>query len=575
MTGIIHLWSLNTEFAEELTPSTLEKAKILGCGIVLHFLQVLTPIINSQMPKLWLITKGCQNVKADSHKIQLQETLLWGLGKVIALEHPESECRCLDLEPQSDITDSASILLEEILNCDSENQIAYHQGLRHVARLVRQEKQPEEQQDRLCIQSNASYLITGGLGALGLELAQWLVQQGARNIVLTSRRESSATAQKIINKLTKKGAKISVLLGDIAQQQDIAKIIQEIKSSLPPLKGVIHAAGIIDDCLLQQMSWSGFLKVIAPKVDGSWHLHQFTQDMALDFFVCFSSIASIIGSSGQGNYAAANAFMDALVDYRQSLGLPGLTINWGPWAEIGMASRLGNNYQNRMASSGINFIAPEQGIKALNTLMSKSEPQIGVFNIDWNQFKQQLPQNINMPLLEELISVQPIPTEEKRNSFLSELEKLSATERENKLSNYLQDCVAKVLGMRTNQIDVEQPLISLGVDSLMAIEIRNQVQTDLEVNIPIAKFMEDINITTLVIELNEQLTQTDREPNLVLEKEETLPSHVYPLSYGQKALWFLWKLEPLSSAYNMTYTCCIASQINLKALQDAWHCGCR
>ncbi len=465
------------------------------------------------------------------------------------------------------------ILLKEILNCDSENQIAYSQGLRHVARLVPQEKQLEDQPKHLSIQSHASYLITGGLGTLGLEVAQWLVEQGARNIILTSRRESSAKAQKIIKNLTNKGANISVLLGDISKQQEIAKIIQKIKSSLPPLKGVIHAAGIIDDCLLQQLSWSGFVNVIAPKVNGGWYLHKLTQDIPLDFFVCFSSIASIIGSPGQGNYAAANAFMDALIHYRQSLLLPGLTINWGPWGKIGMASRLGDNYQTQMASSGISFIAPEQGIKALNCLISKCEPQIGVFNIDWHQFKQQLPQNINMPLLEELISVKFIPTEE-RNSFLSELEKLSATEREKKLNNYLQDCVAKVLGMKTNQIDVEQPLMSMGIDSLMAIEIRNQVQTDLEVDIPITKFMEDVNLTTLVIELNEQLTQTDSKQNVTSKQEETLPTDVYPLSYGQKALWFLWKLEPKSSAYNLTYTCRIASEINLKALQDTWQILC-
>ena len=572
-TGIIHLWSLNTEFAEELTHDNLEKAKILGCGSALYLLQALKPIINSQMSNLWLITKGCQNVTANANNPQLQETLLWGLGKVIALEHPEYGCRCLDLEGQSDITDSASILLKEILNCDSENQIAYSQGLRHVARLVPQEKQLAHQPKHLSIQSHASYIITGGLGALGLEVAQWLVEQGARNIILTSRRESSSKAQTIIKKITKNGAKILVLLGDISQQQDIAKIIQKIKSSLPTIKGVIHAAGIIDDCLLQQMSWSGFVNVIAPKVNGSWYLHKLTKDIPLDFFVCFSSMASIIGSPGQGNYAAANAFIDALIHYRRSLGLPGLTINWGPWAQIGMASRLGDNYQTHMASSGINFITPEQGIKALNCLISKSEPQIGVFNIDWHQFKQRLSQNINMLLLEELISVNSIPTEEK-NSFLSELKKLSATARENKLNHYLQDCVAKVLGMRTNQIDVEQPLMSMGVDSLMAIEIRNQVQTDLEVDIPISKLMEDVNLTTLVIELNDQLTQRDTEQNLAAKKEETLPTNIYPLSYGQKALWFLWKLEPNSSAYNLSYSCRISSEINHNFLRETWQIVC-
>ncbi|MEM9216874.1 MAG: amino acid adenylation domain-containing protein [Cyanobacteria bacterium P01_F01_bin.150] len=574
VTGIIHLWSLNAEFTEELTPSTLEKAKILGCGSVLYLLQALNPITNSQMPRLWLITKGCQDITINANHLQLQEIPLWGLGKVIALEHPEYGCRCLDLEAQSDVTDSASILIKEILNSDAESQIAYHHGLRHVARLVRQNEQREDKQEDLSISSDASYLITGGLGDLGLEVTQWLVDKGARNIVLTSRNTSSVKAQKIIQNLTTKGATISVLLGDISQQQEIAKIIQDINSSLPPLKGVIHVAGIIDDCSLQQTSWASFLKAIAPKVDGSWYLHKLTQDIPLDFFVCFSSMASVMGSVGQGNYAAANAFMDALVHYRRSLGLPGLTINWGPWAEIGMASRLGANYQAQIASSGINFIPPEKGIKALNCLMSRPESQIGVFDIDWYQFEQRLPHNIYLPLLAELISVKSIPIEEKNNSLLSDFKNLSTPERAKKLNNYLQDCVAKALGMRINQIDVDQPLMSMGVDSLMAIEIRNQVQTDLEVDIPITKLMEDINLTTLVIELDEQLTQADSEYNIVPQKEEVLPTNVYPLSYGQKALWFLWKLEPKSSAYNLSYSCRIASGINIKAFRDAWQILC-
>ena len=161
-----------------------------------------------------------------------------------------------------------------------------------------------------------------------------------------------------------------------------------------------------------------------------------------------------------------------------------------------------------------------------------------------------------------------------QNNFLAELKQASVSTLESKLSNYLLNCVAKVLGIETERIDLEQPLVSLGVDSLMAMEIRNQVQSDLEIDISLTKFMEDINLATLVIELYEQLTRINTQQNLISSKDSTILTDVYPLSYGQKALWFLWKLEPNSSTYNLSYSCRITEAINLTALQDAWQILC-
>ena len=521
VTGIIHLWSLNTEFAEELTSSNLEKAKILGCGSVLYILQTLKSIFNSQISNLWLITKGCQSITANSknnnsknnnsNKIQLQQTPLWGLGKVIALEHPEYKCRCLDLAPQFETTDSASILLEEILNCDLENQIVYQLQLRHVARLIKKPNQPGNNQKHLSIKKNASYLITGGLGALGLEFAQYLVQKGAKNIVLTSRREPSQKAQKIIQKLVHKGAKISVLLGDISQQQDVAKIIKQINSSLPPLKGVIHGAGIMNDGLLQSMNWSTFVEVMAPKVDGSWYLHQLTQDIKLDFFVCFSSIASLVGSPGQGNYAAANAFMDALVHHRQGMGLPALSINWGPWSTAGMAANLDSRYQSRMQAMGITPLPLEQGLQIFGELLGQSLAQVGVSSVEWSLFQEQLSSGNQIPLLSELVEAKP--PKEKHHKLLEQLQSVGEDDGQNILTDYIKVEVARVLGIKASQIDVQQPLNTMGFDSLMAVELRNRLQGELAVDVPLVKFIEDINIVDLATEVNLQLNQIDANQN--------------------------------------------------------------
>ncbi|MEO1375162.1 MAG: amino acid adenylation domain-containing protein, partial [Cyanobacteria bacterium J06635_10] len=569
VTGIIHLWSLNTEFEEELNPENLEKAKILGCGSVLYMLQALTSIIDSQISNLWLITKGCQNitrkVNKKSNKIQLQDTLLWGLGKVIALEHPEYKCRCLDLAPQFDTTEDASILLEEILNCDLENQIAYQLQLRHVARLTKKQIKPENNQKHLYIQENASYLITGGLGANGLEVAQYLVGRGAKNIVLSSRREPSETAQKIIQKLVQKGVNISVLLGDISQEQDVAKIIKEINSSLPPLKGVVHAAEIINDGLLQSMSWSTFVQVLAPKVDGSWYLHQFTQDINLDFFVCFSSIASLVGSPGQGNYAAANAFMDALAHYRHSMGLPGLSINWGSWSTAGMAANLDSRHM------GITPLTTDPGLQIFGQLLGLSLPQVGVSAVEWSVFQEQFSSGNQIPLLRELVEVKP--TLKKQHKLLEQLESASRGERQSILTDYIKIEVARVLGMTASQIDVQQSINTMGFDSLMAVELRNRLQTDLGVDVSVVNFLEGNSIFDLVTLILEQLNQVDRIQAIESPFRKQISSldsndNIYPLSWAQERLWFLNQLEGKSATYNIPAVARVSGNLDINALQQ-------
>ena len=243
--------------------------------------------------------------------------------------------------------------------------------------------------------------------ALGLVVAEWMVKEGAKQIVLMGRSGPGETAQKTIEELEAAGAKVSVLLGDVSVPRDVEEIFQQMGESLPPLKGVIHTAGVLDDGLMQNMNWEQFTKVMAPKVQGSWYLHQQTQELELDFFVCFSSIASMLGNSGQGNYAAANGFMDALASYRRGMGLPGLSINWGAWAKGGMAARLGTQHQSRIESSGMRTIQAEEGMVALEKLLLRSQSQVGVFPVNWSQFSTQVPGVEKMPLLSGLVSAQP------------------------------------------------------------------------------------------------------------------------------------------------------------------------
>ncbi len=539
--GVVHLWSFEETQENGTSLNTLQKALNLGCGSVLYLVQALASVKGSKLPHLWLVTKGVQSVENELSSLQVQQAPLWGLGRVIASEHPELQCVCLDLEPSIEQNKEITTLQTELCSPDRENQIAYRQGVRYVARLVRsQSKQirkvlvekPEmamraDGLSQHLIRSDSSYLITGALGALGLKVADWMVKQGARHLILNGRRNPTQEVWQKISQWEKNGVKILVVQADIAHQEDVARVLETIQGSMPPLRGVFHAAGVLDDGVLLQQTWQRFTRVMAPKVQGAWNLHILTQNLPLDFFVCFSSVASLLGSPGQGNYAAANAFMDILAHHRQRLGLPGLSINWGAWAEAGMATIVDNRNQGRWLEQGISFIAQEQGLQVLENLLGQGLPQVGVLPVNWSKFLGQWREHANPALFLELAQhiqqhekVEKLPTE-----FLKlqlQLREASPANRHSLLIVYFQEHVAKVLGVSKPQLDVQMPLDNMGLDSLMALDLRNQVKTDLDVDIPMVKFMEGLSVASLVEYVSEQLVDARSTANVSIPTLPTL-----------------------------------------------------
>ena len=379
----------------------------------------------------------------------------------------------------------------------------YIQQAKHIGKVVLTlPTVAESSAAEVSIEGNRTYLITGGLGALGLKVAQWIVEQGGNHIVLTGRRAPSENAKAIINQMEAGGANISVILGDISQRQSVQNTIEQLTDSSnadkPPLKGIIHAAGVLDDGLLSQLSWQQFSRVMAPKVEGTWHLHELTQHLSLDFFICFSSIASLIGSPGQGNYAAANAFMDALMQHRQAQGLPGLSINWGPWSEGGMAMQLDAKSRDRLSARGVNPLDPQQGLKILGELLTQPLPQVGAFSIDWPKFTAQLPPGVSLPVLERFASGSGTD-EEGHLQGLEQLKQIPVAERRAHLITHLQSEIAEVLGYDSpDEIALDQPLADLGVDSLMAVELANQLEHNLGPTIPASFLFEHPTLEGLV-----------------------------------------------------------------------------
>ena len=326
------------------------------------------------------------------------------------------------------------------------------QGAKHTGKLVIDFAQPQA----VVLHESATYLITGGLGALGLQVAQQLVADGARQLVLTGRRGVTTTTQReTLAQLTGAGAQIHVLPVDIADGEAVRQLLAACQA-IAPLRGIIHGAGLLDDGVVTAQTPSRLATVMQPKVDGTWHLHTLTQGLDLDFFVCFSSMAALLGAPGQSNYAAANAFMDSLMQQRHQAGLPGLSINWGPWREVGMAAGL----QAQLQAQGIGMIAPAQGRLLFRHLLQQRVAQIGV-----------------LPLPKQPPTAAQPPN---RTGIRDLLVSLPAVDRHNQLEAYLRTEITTVLGLRADTtIDPQTRLFDFGFDSLMAVEMKNKLERTL------------------------------------------------------------------------------------------------
>ena len=498
--GVVHLWSLEATQPENLTIPALQQAQTCGCESVLYLMQALVKHDGAASSRLWLVTRGAMPVGSTLPAVA--QAPLWGLGKVIALEHAELWGGMLDLAPES-TQDEAAALLTEIEDSQGEDHLALRSGQRYVARLM--PTQPPEPQG-VSLKSDGTYLITGGLGALGLKIAQWMVEQGVRYLVLTGRRGASPQAQETITSIEQTGAKVLVAQADVSDETDMVRVLEDVKASMPPLQGIIHAAGVVGYQAIKDIDLNTFESVLRPKVLGAWILHQLTKEMKLDFFVGFSSIASVWGSKGNAHYAAANHFLDALAYYRQGLGLPALSVNWGPWAEAGMASS--EEAQQWLTRMGVKALQPDESLTALGLLLGGDSPQTTVANIDWTRFKGIYEAKGKRPLLEKIETQhkEAAKQQKQQSEILQKLEAAPESDRVSDLIAYLQAEVAAILGLGVSKLpDPSRGFFEMGMDSLMAVELKERLEASLGASLPATLAFESPTIKDLAEYLGKEV----------------------------------------------------------------------
>ena len=440
------------------------------------------------------------------------------------------------------------------------------------------------------VRADRSYLIAGGLGGLGLALARWLHEQGARALVLLGRREPSLEAARVIEDMESAGTRVLTAPVDVSRHDEVSRLLSTLDARMPPLGGIVHAAAVLDDRMLLEQSEESFRAVFAPKALGAWNLHVLSEGRELDFFVMYSSAASLFGSpGGQANYAAANAFLDALAHLRAQAGLPAMSIQWGAFADVGLAAAQ-DKRGKRISYRGVASMTPAEGHEALRRLFEHPRAEVGVLRFDLRQWLQFYPIAAELPLLAELPREGDPTRGDGRGAsgMLESLERAASGERLQLLQRFLSEQIGAVLRLDASRVERTAPFPSLGLDSLMNLEVRNRLETSLMIRLSATSLFSYPNIAALSAYLLERLFgpndgsahgaagangspeaapalldagNASRRPAAMEGGSAAKamasiprldpPAKPAPLSPGQERLWLIDSLSPGTALYNV------------------------
>ncbi|CAM2068737.1 SDR family NAD(P)-dependent oxidoreductase [Sulfidibacter corallicola] len=471
---VLYGWALD----EPLVPASSPEARFRGCRGLLQLTRALIERNGPQPPRLTVLTRAAGPVAADG-SFALNQTPLSGMALAIALEHPELHCAWLDLDGAT----APDRLLPALRLGDEEPRLMLRDGRFLVARLQHDVVSLPDSPASLPIREDAAYLITGGTGGLGLALMEHLAARGARRLVLVGRGRPHDEAAARIEALSAQGVDVTAAQADVRDGAAMASLIQSLRTEARPLRGLIHAAGFLRDRMIADMDWEQFRGVFETKALGAWTCHEACRDLELDFFVMFSSAASVLGNQGQANYAAGNAYLDGLAHYRRSMGLPALSINWGPWQEVGIAA-VDHGIRPEMARQGFRGLPPRDGFAVFDALLADPPAQVAVVDCDWDRYLQANPpagallRDLTAPAPESAVSP---------SRFVAELAALDAEARADLLKDRIAAVAGQVLSFGGHvRLDPDRPLTEQGLDSLSAVQFRNSLGRELGRTLPVS-----------------------------------------------------------------------------------------
>jgi acyl carrier protein len=507
LAGIVYLWGLDAGTGAAPVPQATRT-------LAINALALLQAATRDAAATPVLIATRAVVGDANSEPGVVAQAPLWGLGRVVKAENADMRMQLVDLDPQEAAATAAHQLADELAANDQQDwQVAYRRGRRLAIRLASVSLPPPSAAVKFL--PDATYLVTGGLGGLGLRTAEWMATQGARHLVLVGRSVPSPEALAGMARITASGATAYPARADVASRADLAALLAGIPATRP-LRGILHAAGVLDDGLSRDLTAERLGRVMAPKVDGAWHLHELTQGAPLDFFVMFASSAGLFGSPGQANYAAANTFLDTLAHVRCSAGLPATSIDWGPWGEVGMAARLGARDQERLGSGGVSPLVVVEGLDAMGQAILSGRPQLVGMDIDWTKIWKTLG-DARPAFLREFAprvrssggSATPQAATAAAGNALRDLPE---AQRLPLLAGQVRDQLRAVLALDAEYaLSDEVSFVELGMDSLVAVELSNRLKPLAGKPLGATVAFDHPTVTRMVAHLN-SLLQGDAAP---------------------------------------------------------------
>ena len=518
---VVHLWNLDSPVPDEMSAEQLQYWQVLGCGSALYAIQSLARMEQARV-RFFLVTAGAQTTSDSPAPISPAQASVWGLGRTAAIEHAQFWGGLIDLDPATSPETSALQLLQTMESGSAEDQVIFRDGHRLVARL--QPLKIDDPDSRpLKIHDNSSYLITGGLGGIGFETARWLGSRGARHLIVVGRtslpgREAwdqtnsdSPLGRRIerIGMLEGLGMEVTYFCGDISDGHVFDLIHDALADGkVPSIRGIVHAAGVMQYEPLAGQNAERLLEVMKAKVIGGWLLHQRFLDQPIDLFILFSSSSSMLNSPFMGAYAAANSFLDALAAYRRRIGFQALGISWGTWSETGMVfegARAAN--APRSLLKGVGTISNREGMEALELLIRCNAVHSGVMPMDWHEWERAYPAFASRPFFESLMSPDEDAPDVGRTDDPSNRQTIraAATGNVDRIVDYLTLQIAFVLKTSPDRVAANVALPTLGFDSLMAVEIKNRIENDLQVDMPMVSLLEGQTINQLSNALSKKL----------------------------------------------------------------------